>query len=185
MEDNPERVALAAAISIASDLHPESLVIVILITASRENRGDLYVMATSDTIFVVGSIPGKERRREIPCCPMKSPKIVADTGQSRRIDDWIYSKLKIKGATGIEQYERRLKENAGNEEVLNDLLFEARAALMFLHYDWFLLYQEIPDLELSLNGELLYAEVKHFREKEQDRLNTQAMLAATNLCAHG
>jgi hypothetical protein len=116
--------------------------------------------------------------------PNEIPKIVADTSQSRRIDDWI-SKLKVKGATGIEQYERRLKENAGNEEVLNDLLFEARAALMFLHYDWRIVLRESPDLDLSLNGELLYAEVKHFREKEQDRLDEQAMLAATNLVRTG
>jgi hypothetical protein len=77
--------------------------------------------------------------------------------QSGRIDALI-SKLRLKGATGIDQYERRLKDNAGNEEVFNDLLFEARAALMFLHYDWRVELRESPDLALSLNGELLYAE---------------------------
>jgi hypothetical protein len=100
--------------------------------------------------------------------------------QSRCIDHCI-SKLWLKGATGIDQYERRLKENAGNQEVLNDLLFEGRAALMFLNYDWLVVLRESPDLDLRLNGEILYAEVKHFREKEQDSLDEQAMLAATDM----
>ena len=104
--------------------------------------------------------------------------------QNRHIDDWI-SKLRIKGAKGIDQYERRLKENAVNEEVFNDLLFEARAALMFLHYDWDVMLRESPDLELSLNGELLYAEVKHFREKKQDRLDEQAMRASAKFVRIG
>jgi hypothetical protein len=104
---------------------------------------------------------------------------VRKRSKSRRIDDCI-SNLRIKGATGIEQYEQRLKENAGNQEVLNDLLFEGRAALMFLRYEWRVVLRESPDLELSLNGELLYAEVKHFREKKQDVLDEQAMLDATD-----
>ena len=103
--------------------------------------------------------------------------------QSQRIHNCI-SKLRLEGATGIGQYERRLKENAGNEEVFNDLL-EARAALMFLHYDWRVRLRESPDLELRLNGELLYAEVKHFREKGQDRLDEQATRATTTLVRTG
>jgi hypothetical protein len=104
--------------------------------------------------------------------------------QSQRIHDCI-SNLRLKGATGIEQYERRLKENAGNEEVFNDLLFEARAALMFLHYEWRVVLRESPDLELSPNGELLFAEVKHFREKEQDRSDEQAMRATNKFVRTG
>ena len=41
--------------------------------------------------------------------------------------------------------------------------------------------RESPDLHLSLSGKELFAEVKHFREKEQDRLDEERLSAATDL----
>lgn len=96
---------------------------------------------------------------------------------SSHIDDYI-SLLRTKGATGVDEYEQKLRGNARNQNKLDDLFFEGRAALMFLHHRWRVELRESPDLGLRLNGELLYAEVKHFYEKEQDRLDEQARLAA-------
>jgi len=98
---------------------------------------------------------------------------------SPRIDDYI-SPLRTKGATGVDEYKQKLRGNARNQKRLDDLLFEGRAALMFLYHGWRVELRESPDLGLSLNDELLYAEVKHFYEKEQDRLDGQAMLTAIN-----
>jgi hypothetical protein len=50
--------------------------------------------------------------------------------------------------------------------------------LMFLHNDWQVTLRERPDLELAWHEYILYAEVKRFCEKKQDRLNDRAMLDA-------
>jgi len=38
--------------------------------------------------------------------------------------------------------------------------------------------RESPDLQIELGGQVAYAEVKHFCQKNQDKLNEQAMLNA-------
>lgn len=88
------------------------------------------------------------------------------------------AQLRNAGAGGVDQYEARLRDNAGNPDTLASLFCEGLAALMFLRNDWEVTLRERPDLELRLDGHLLYAEVKRFCEKEQDRLNEQAMLDA-------
>ena len=42
---------------------------------------------------------------------------------------------------------------------------------MFLHNGWQVTLRESPGLVLGLHGDVLYAEVKRFCEKKQDRLN--------------
>ena len=51
---------------------------------------------------------------------------------------------------------------------------------MFLKHGWQVELRDRPDLKLQFAGELLYAEVKHFRRKEQDQKDEDAMLAATD-----
>ena len=46
---------------------------------------------------------------------------------------------------------------------------------MFLHNGWQVALRERPDLQLGWRGDVVYAEVKRFCEKEQDRLNEQAL----------
>jgi len=49
---------------------------------------------------------------------------------------------------------------------------------MFLRNGWKVTLRESPDLQLGLQGDVIYAEVKRFCEKKQDRLNDRAMLDA-------
>jgi len=88
--------------------------------------------------------------------------------------------LRAEGAGGLDQYEERLKSNAGNEPALNALFCEARAAIMFLDNRFQVVMRERPDLQVGLGKEIAYAEVKCFWEKEQDRLDDEAMRMATN-----
>lgn len=88
------------------------------------------------------------------------------------------AQLRQVGVGGVDQYERRLKNNAPSESNVDNLLFEAGAALMFRRNGWQATLRERPDLMLTLDGEVVYAEVKHFREKEQDRLDEKALREA-------
>lgn len=82
---------------------------------------------------------------------------------------------------GIPEYIKRLQNNSSNCDVFQDLLLEGRAALMFKQADCGVTIQESPDLALKFNNEQFYAEVKHFREKEQDRRDNAKMSKAGDL----
>lgn len=99
---------------------------------------------------------------------------------SRFIDKYI-AQLRAEGIAGVDQYEQRLRNNAKNSAVLDDMFFEGRAGLLFRHSGFTVTLRERPDLQIGLNNEVVYAEVKHFQEKEQDKLDEQAMLQATDL----
>jgi hypothetical protein len=90
-------------------------------------------------------------------------------------------RLTAQGATGLDQYEQRLRDNANKPAVLSDLLFEGWAALMLLRNGFKVAMRERPDLQIELDKEIVYVEVKHFREKEQDRVDEKAMQEATDL----
>lgn len=89
--------------------------------------------------------------------------------------DQLVAQLRNKNAIGVEQYEEKLKNNIKNIDILNDLLFEGRAALMLLSNRFKVTLRDRPDLKLESDNEVVYAEVKHFREKEQDRIDEKAM----------
>ena len=89
--------------------------------------------------------------------------------------DQLVTQLRGKGAIGVEQYEVKLKNNAKDIAVLDDLFFEGRAALLFLNNGFKVTLRDSPDLKIELDNEVVYAEVKHFREKEQDRRDEKAM----------
>lgn len=97
----------------------------------------------------------------------------------------LIAELRKEGMAGLGGYERRLQDNAGNEEVFRDLLFEADAALMFSHHGFKVTIRERPDLRIDWNDEAVYAEVKHFREKEQDRTDEQTMQMSEDLVPIG
>jgi hypothetical protein len=92
----------------------------------------------------------------------------------------LIGRLRAAGATGVDEYALKLKANEKNEETFHDLFFEGKAALMFLDHRWQVELRDRPDLKLQFAGELLYAEVKHFRRKELDLKDEEAMRAATN-----
>ncbi len=89
--------------------------------------------------------------------------------------DQLVTQLRGKGTIGVEQYEVKLKNNAKNMAVLDDLFFEGRAALLFINNGFKVTLRDSPDLKIELDNEVVYAEVKHFREKEQDRRDEKAM----------
>ncbi|MFC1968274.1 hypothetical protein ACFLVX_02640 [Chloroflexota bacterium] len=95
--------------------------------------------------------------------------------------DQLVTQLRGKGAIGIEQYEVKLKNNTKNIAVLDDLFFEGRAALLFLTNGFKVTLRDSPDLKIELDNEVVYAEVKHFREKEQDRIDEKAMAKTRGL----
>jgi len=80
------------------------------------------------------------------------------------------------GVMGIDQYRKKLEDNAPVPMNVEDLYCEARVALIFAAYRWSVTMRPEsntpePDLEARLNdGGLLYIEVKHFRGKKQDHL---------------
>jgi len=93
----------------------------------------------------------------------------------------VMANLRKAGAIDIENYERKLQNNSGVKEVLEDLLAEANAAIMFLNNNFKVTMRESPDLQIEFDGEVAYAEVKHFREKEQDLLDEKAMRESKDL----
>ena len=98
---------------------------------------------------------------------------------ARFIQEYIY-KLRDAGVSGINQYEQRLRNNA-KTSVLDDLCFEGRAALMFQQNGFQVTLRDSPDLQLELDKEVVYAEVKHFKEKEQDKIDEQNMSEADDV----
>ena len=83
--------------------------------------------------------------------------------------------LREAGVRGITGYRKKLQNNSSNDNVFQDLLLEGRAALMFNQAGFDVTFREAPDLALKFNNEQFYAEVKHFRMKEQDRIDDAKM----------
>lgn len=82
---------------------------------------------------------------------------------------------------GVPEYIERLQNNSSNCDVFQDLRLEGRAALMFRQAGCGVTIRESPDLALKFNNELFYAEVKHFREKEQDSIDSIRMSEPSGL----
>ena len=99
--------------------------------------------------------------------------------------DHLMSLLRAEGMEGLADYEQRLVNNRCNADVFNDLVFESRAALMFSRHGFKVTIREKPDLRVELDDEIIYAEVKHFREKEQDRIDEKAMRESEDLVRVG
>ena len=110
---------------------------------------------------------------------MSSPKAAQIYDVNEAIDYYL-TRLRAAGASGVDAYEKTLRNNLGNEDQVVNFLSEAVAALMFLrHGD--VLMRDKPDLFVKLRGESFYAEVKHFNRKEQDDLDEEAERNAPEL----
>ncbi len=84
---------------------------------------------------------------------------------------------------GVLKYIKNLQANS-NSENFEDFRLEGKAALMFAGAGCIVTIrkrEESPDLALKFNNEQFYAEVKHFREKEQDRRDNAKMSKAGDL----
>jgi hypothetical protein len=96
-----------------------------------------------------------------------------------QIIGYYVQRLREGGAHNVDEYEGRLRSNAGSVANLNNYLSEAAAALMLLDYGADVTMQDRPDLAAVLRGERFYAEVKHFNRKTQDDLNDEALRSAS------
>jgi hypothetical protein len=102
--------------------------------------------------------------------------------------DQICDVLSEMGAEEVASYRRKLSENSGNAEVFEDLTYEGVAAFNFLLAGFGVRMSESPDLEIKLHDSVLFAEVKHFRYKIQDKLdelNTREALKNGYLATYG
>ena len=75
------------------------------------------------------------------------------------------------GIEGVSEYIAKLYKNSKNDDVFYNMCLEAHAALMFQKNDFSVKMREKPDLHLELTGACFYAEVTHFRRKDQDRID--------------
>jgi hypothetical protein len=99
---------------------------------------------------------------------------------SLRIDH-AASILRRSGARGVDSYELKLKNNYRNSNQVVNHLSEARVALMFIDNGARVTMRDSPDLMIEWRGETFYAEVKHFRRKEQDEIDEEAMRNASGV----
>ena len=84
---------------------------------------------------------------------------------------------------GIPEYIKNLQANSSSPN-FEDFFLEGKAALMFARAGCSATIRkraEPPDLALKFNNERFYAEVKHFRMKEQDRIDA-AKMSDPNCC---
>jgi hypothetical protein len=95
------------------------------------------------------------------------------------------AQLDEEGIEGLAGYERKLMANSGNVDVFADLQLEGRAALMFSRHGFSVAMRERPDLRIEFGHEVAYVEVKHFRDKGQDRIDEKAMQGSEDLVAIG
>ena len=75
---------------------------------------------------------------------------------------------------GIPEYIKKLQANS-NSENFADFYLEGIASIMFSQAGFDVTLREAPDLALKFNNEQFYAEVKHFKKKEQDRRDDARM----------
>ena len=99
--------------------------------------------------------------------------------------DRLIALLREEGIEGLADYEQKLVNNAGDADVFADLVFESNAALMFSRHGFKVTMRESPDLRVELDDEVVYAEVKHFREKEQDQIDDKGMRESEDLVRVG
>jgi hypothetical protein len=86
----------------------------------------------------------------------------------------ICAELERQGVQGTPEYKQKLMDNSASAD-FKDFLLEGKAALMFRKAGFDVTLREAPDLALEFNGGQLYAEVKHFRLKEQDSIDDAKM----------
>src|ERR1039458_5551469 len=65
--------------------------------------------------------------------------------------------------SGVDQFQKKLRDNASISANLEDLVCEGRVALTFAQYGWQVTMRESPDVEVRRNGIVIGIEMKHFR----------------------
>lgn len=86
------------------------------------------------------------------------------------IEKW-HAELQRASVKGAADFIEKVRCNAKKLQNVESFLCEARAALMFRENGFSVRMRDHPDLALEYGGILFYAEVKHFRLKDQDRID--------------
>ena len=86
------------------------------------------------------------------------------------VDELVKSMNRL-GVAGVALFRAKISSNKKVPEVVDDLLFEGIAAIVLTRAGFVVEMRESPDLALAYNGDRLFAEVKHFRRKAQDKLD--------------
>jgi len=92
----------------------------------------------------------------------------------RRIAD-IETRLRESSVGGVDDYVRKLRASVANADNFEDLFFEGQAALVLAGNGFGVEMRDSPDLAVQYQGHQFFAEVKHFREKEQDKLDDRRL----------
>ena len=82
---------------------------------------------------------------------------------------------------GVPEYTKKLQANSNNKDNFEDVRLEGKAAIMLSKAGLDVTIRDSPDLALRFNNEQFYAEVKHFREKEQDKIDAAKMSEPSDL----
>jgi hypothetical protein len=83
----------------------------------------------------------------------------------------VAGQLAAVGVSGVPEFAAKLKSNSSAPAVYRDLLAEAAAAATLAHAGFRVEMRDAPDLCLSFGSLTLFAEVKHFRVKQQDAID--------------
>jgi hypothetical protein len=78
------------------------------------------------------------------------------------------------GAENVKSYIAKLNI-AKNTLEFEDLLYEGYSAILLLTNGFSVTMQESPDLLIRLGNDIFFAEVKHFRPKDQDKIDQENM----------
>lgn len=89
--------------------------------------------------------------------------------------DRICRVLEAKGAEAVAIYRDKLFANIRNAAVYQDFISEGIAALTSQRAGFRVRMWESPNLAVTLDSSMLYAEVKHFRWKEQDEIDERIL----------
>jgi hypothetical protein len=92
--------------------------------------------------------------------------------------EMLLQRLTTAGVQGVGEFERKLVSNAREQKVVEDILAEGTAALMFAAAGFRVQMRDRPDLALCADGQEIGAEVMHFRHKAQDAVDELRMRAA-------
>ncbi len=92
--------------------------------------------------------------------------------------------LKEAGIRGVPQYIQRLRNNSGELKVFHDMIMEAWAALLLRGHNFAVEMRERPDLRIDCPNGGVYAEVTHFRRKDQDKIDDERTRAPGDMLVH-
>ncbi|MCK4823704.1 hypothetical protein KA005_48575 [bacterium] len=97
----------------------------------------------------------------------------------------LLKRLKNLGVCGIDSYKKRLIDNSSLPDKLQDFYQEGIAALTLAGNGFEVTFSERPDLKVKFEDFEFNAEVKHFRLKNQDKIDYKRMIEEEDFVEYG